>query len=70
MEKPKKKWMGSAPVCDFCGEWVSGSTFVDGQTKMGPWALMCEKCFAKFGVGVGPGSGQRFDSDTKEKVAG
>lgn len=70
MEKPKKKWLGDPPFCDFCGEWTAGSTFVDGKTKMGPWAVMCEGCFEKFGVGVGPGSGQRFSTDTKDKVEG
>jgi len=67
---PKKKWRGSTPVCDFCGEWTSGEVFVDGQTKMGPWALMCEAHFLRFGVGIGPGAGQAYSSDTKEKVGG
>ena len=65
-----KKWRGSPPFCDFCGEWTAESTFVDGRTVMGPWAVMCEKCHAQFGVGVGTGKGQRYSADSKKKVEG
>jgi hypothetical protein len=63
------KWMGSNPTCDICGkkpkEW-----FVDGKTKMGPWALMCERDFPKMGVGIGPGRGQKYDAKTMNKIEG
>ena len=65
-----QKWKGDAPFCDFCGEWTAGTTFVDGVTKMGPWALMCEKCFKQFGVRVAPGSGQRYSTDSNKKLEG
>jgi len=65
-----KKWKGSAPICDFCGEWTAGTTFVDGKTRMGPWALMCERCFSIFGIKVAQGFGQRYSADTKEKLDG
>ncbi len=66
------KWRGTAPICDFCKEYTTGGTFVDGKTKRGPWAIMCETngCFNRYGVGVGPGQGQRYDTDTKEKLEG
>ena len=34
--------------CDFCG----GEGTVDGQTKFGPWAFMCEECAAVYGKGI------------------
>ena len=42
------------PKCDFCGKPAE----VDGRTRMGPWAFMCEGCYPKFGVGLGLGRGQ------------
>lgn len=36
---------------------------VDGKTRSGPWANMCEPCFALHGVGLGTGLGQRFILD-------
>lgn len=32
----------------------------DGRTKQGPWAHMCNTCFASQGVGLGTGKGQRL----------
>lgn len=32
----------------------------DGKTWLGPWANMCEGCFAVNGVGLGLGKGQRL----------
>jgi hypothetical protein len=43
------------PDCDFgCGE----TARYDAQTKMGPWAFMCQSCFdlngpGKLGLGIG-----------------
>lgn len=34
--------------------------FADGATKMGPWAYMCESCFAQYGLGLGTGVGQKL----------
>lgn len=36
---------------------------VDGKTRQGPWAYMCEECFARYGVGLGQGRGQRLRSE-------
>ena len=33
----------------------------DGKTKRGPWAYMCEECFADQGIGLGLGLGQRLE---------
>lgn len=42
--------------CQMCLE----KTFavVDGKTKMGGWAFMCNDCHRKYGVGFGLGRGQ------------
>jgi hypothetical protein len=37
-----------------------GSEFIDGRTKSGPWAIMQPRSFAKHGVGLGLGKGQRY----------
>ena len=46
------------PPCDFDAS--HGNATVDGKTKMGPWANMCEKCFGQYGLGLGTGMGQRL----------
>ena len=64
-----KKWMGSEPKCDFCQRQPK-RFFVDGATRQGPWAMMCEGCFVLEGVGLGTGRGQKYDAKTREKVGG
>lgn len=39
----------------------------DGKTVQGPWANMCEPCFASHGVGLGTGRGQRLVVGEKPK---
>lgn len=70
-EKPRKvKWLGPVPEkCDLKGCEIR-KTFVDGKTRMGPWAVMCENCHEVAGCGIGPGRGQRFSCETLEKIAG
>jgi len=64
------KWMNPAPTkCNICGRAPQGR-FVDGKTCMGPWALMCETCHEAFGVGIGTGKGQKYDTRTLEKIDG
>lgn len=46
------------PRCDFNTD--HPAAVVDGKTKMGPWAYMCEGCFQSHGVGLGLGKGQRL----------
>lgn len=62
----------SEPVvkrCDFCARPLEG-TYVDGATKIGPWADMCESCFKQHGVGIGTGMGQRYEVSTGKKLEG
>ncbi|HRT03484.1 MAG TPA: hypothetical protein P5513_06050 [Candidatus Diapherotrites archaeon] len=63
------KWSGDT-TCDFCKKDAAqiGNTFYDGKTTLGPWAVMCAKCFKQYGVGLGLGKGQMYDSKTKEKI--
>lgn len=80
VDKPKqvKKWIGGGRLeCDICLNFHYKTTdltkeefFVDGKTQMGPWALMCPRCFKLYGVGIGTGKGQKYDSKTLEKVEG
>lgn len=51
------------PDCDI-HKYTKGKAGVpaayDGKTRSGPWANMCEECFAEYGVGLGTGRGQRL----------
>jgi hypothetical protein len=47
--------------CDICKKEVA---MFDGKTISGPWAYMCEVCYARNGKGLGLGKGQRL---VKEK---
>lgn len=65
MDAQPKYWMGTQPLrCDFTDRLPSHAPmydgFVDGQTTYGPWANMCLKCHASFGVGLGTGKGQKY----------
>lgn len=67
---PPAKWVSKPPVaCDTCRKPLS-KFFVDGKTRMGPWATMCVPCHQVLGVGLGTGLGQKFDLTTLEKVEG
>lgn len=44
------------PHCDICGD----VAHYDAKSTLGPWGYMCESCFAKHGVGLGVGLGQRL----------
>ena len=58
--KPVKKWLSTPPTrCDICHKHIT-EVFIDGRTKMGPWAAMCEDCFKSYGVGLGVGQGQEY----------
>jgi len=50
--------------CDYCKllTHTLKAAVVDGKTKDGPWAYMCEEHFRDFGVGLGLGKGQRLVS--------
>ena len=50
---PIFKWYGILPKsCDICKRPLK-KIFIDGRTKMGPWAIMCNNCFKEHGVGLG-----------------
>ena len=53
------KVMNMDGECNLCGK-VALSEFVDGATRMGPWANMCLPCFKRVGKGLGVGRGQRY----------
>lgn len=55
--------------CDFCDAPLT-KVRIDGRTRYGVWANMCERCHAEVGVGLGTGKGQKFDVETGEKLAG
>ena len=68
--KTKKRWNGSS-LCGLCGyDFTPYKVFYDGATIWGPWSTMCDKCFQKYGLGIGVGKGQMYDSLTFEMVAG
>jgi hypothetical protein len=55
-------WMGAAPkCCDVCKQPLERH-FVDGKTRLGPWANMCLPCHREAGVGVGTGLGQQYSA--------
>ena len=57
--------------CDLCGK-RNLLRYVDGATRMGPWANMCPSCYTKLGVGLGLGKGQMYawQGDHYQKVQG
>ena len=64
----RKVWMGSEPtVCDLCNGPFRDKTFVDGATRMGPWAMMCNACHTLDGFGLGTGKGQKYVYEKKTK---
>lgn len=51
------------PPCDFHSNAIVPSivpAVVDGKTRMGPWANMCQAHFRQYGVGLGTGKGQQL----------
>lgn len=67
INKKPKKWLGTTPiVCDICKHKVTSPSFVDGKTKVGPWALMCSDCYRSQGTGIG----QTYNTTTLEKEEG
>ncbi len=53
-------WLGEKE-CNFCHADLSDETLIDGRTCYGPWAVMCDLCHVVHGVGLGTGSGQRYE---------
>jgi hypothetical protein len=44
------------PACDICGAVAS----YDAKTSLGGWASLCKADFARYGVGLGLGKGQKL----------
>ena len=64
----KLKWIGLIPkYCDICKKPLK-IFFVDGRTKMGPWAIMCSSCHREHGVGIGIGKGQKYSILGGQKI--
>jgi hypothetical protein len=47
MKNEKRYWQGEIENCDICEKPMTNK-FVDGPTKMGSWANMCEYCADRF----------------------
>ena len=57
--------MTELPDCDFHEPGADVKAVVDGRTKVGPWAYMCEAHWASEGVAtLGTGHGQRIKVPT------
>ena len=57
--------------CDLCHNpfgFKNTKFFVDGATKMGMWAIMCDACHKYKGCGLGTGRGQRYNHESLQKV--
>lgn len=69
MTKPIARWLGKAQ-CDFCRTKESPFWY-DTRTTHRPWALTCEDCYSKYGLGkLGQGYGQKYDGKTLLKLEG
>lgn len=56
--KPKY-WQSPVPTHDDFGARIEAE-FVDGKTRMGPWALMNPASYRLYGIGLGVGKGQHY----------
>lgn len=60
-------WSGDVN-CDFNKSHDTHLVFIDGKTKMGPWAGMCESCFRRYGFGrYGTGFAQRYERQADDR---
>ena len=58
--KRKITWCGPVGKLDDFGREIKDA-FVDGATRMGPWAIMTPETHAELGRGLGIGFGQRYE---------
>ena len=65
-----KKWMGSTPTnCDLChGKF--GKVFYDAYVPGYSWGNICHGCFNTHGCKLGTGAGQKYSTETLEKLGG
>lgn len=52
-------WVSPVEATDDFGMPI-GDVFIDGATKMGPWAIMTPASHEKYGRGLGLGKGQKY----------
>ena len=65
------KWLSPVEDCDICKTNLNLQPFFyDAKTANGQWGLLCPFCFLLEGCRVGTGRGQKYNTKTKEKVAG
>ncbi len=65
-----RTWMGGVPTeCQLCHVPLT-TTFIDGKTRFGPWAIMCPACHRDQAFGLGVGRGQAYQLDTLQKIGG
>mgnify|MGYP003388125620 CR=1 FL=1 len=55
----EKVWIGYVPTKDDFDDIIIDE-FIDGKTRMGPWAIMSPSNFSLYGAGLGTGLGQRY----------
>lgn len=55
----RKTWCGAPKEKDDFGAPITNE-FVDGATRLGPWAIMNPDSFRLYGLGLGTGIGQRY----------
>ncbi len=66
-----RRWQSARNTCDVCDSDISHTEFVDGKTKHGPWALMCMRCWHRYGAFASFGTGQaQHYNVTGEKIDG
>ena len=65
--KTKVVWCGEIGEKDDFGAEI-GDSFVDGRTRMGPWAIMSSESFAEHGIKLGTGFGQLYSRVGNEWV--
>ena len=53
-------WLSPLGAADDFGIPIA-QEFVDGKTRLGPWAIMAPSSFKIMGVGLGLGRGQRYE---------
>lgn len=66
-EAKEMYWSGPVSAKDDFGDAIT-DTFIDGKTKMGPWANMTPDSFKKHGAGkLGTGYGQKYEKQEDGK---
>jgi hypothetical protein len=62
-------WLSPPPrACDGCDDTIT-DVFYDAKTSMGPWGLLCDRCFTHGpGLGkLGTGLGQKYEKQPSGK---